>query len=286
MEINSIVIPTFLEQICRTSDAGANWLKSLPEHIGRLRDQWSLSIGDPIVENASCSWVAPCVRADGSAAILKLGMPHTQAESEIDGLYFWRGDPTVFLFEFDRAANAMLLERCLPGTPLKSLPTTEQDPIVARILQRVWAKTPDKETFRSLQNMVQEWTSGPDEQNEKGYDYGLLKEGDQLRAALAGDAATEVMLATDLHGGNILRATREPWLAIDPKPYYGDPTYDATQHLLNDKERLRSDGERTIARFADLARLDAERLQCWLFARLASEARVSDQQLARKIAPT
>jgi streptomycin 6-kinase len=286
MEINSIVIPTFLEQICRTSDAGANWLKSLPEHIGRLRDQWSLSIGDPIVENASCSWVAPCVRADGSAAILKLGMPHTQAESEIDGLYFWRGDPTVFLFEFDRAANAMLLERCLPGTPLKSLPTAEQDPIVARILQRVWAKTPDKETFRSLQNMVQEWTSGPDEQNEKGYDYGLLKEGDQLRAALAGDAATEVMLATDLHGGNILRATREPWLAIDPKPYYGDPTYDATQHLLNDKERLRSDGERTIARFADLARLDAERLQCWLFARLASEARVSDQQLARKIAPT
>lgn len=286
MEINSIVIPTFLEQICRTSDAGANWLKSLPEHIGRLRDQWSLSIGDPIVENASCSWVAPCVRADGSAAILKLGMPHTQAESEIDGLYFWRGDPTVFLFEFDRAANAMLLERCLPGTPLKSLPTAEQDPIVARILQRVWAKTPDKETFRSLQNMVQEWTSGPDEQNEKGYDYGLLKEGDQLRAALAGDAATEVMLATDLHGGNILRATREPWLAIDPKPYYGDPTYDATQHLLNDKERLRSDGERTIARFADLAELDAERLQCWLFARLASEARVSDQQLARKIAPT
>ena len=94
------------------------------------------------------------------------------------------------------------------------------------------------------------------------------------------------MLATDLHGGNILRATREPWLAIDPKPYYGDPTYDATQHLLNDKERLRSDGEQTIARFAGLVEVDAKRLQRWLFARFASEARVSDQQLARKIDPT
>lgn len=283
--MNSIVIPTFLEQVCRNSDTGTNWLNSLPKHIGRLRERWSLSIGDPIHENASCSWVAPCVRADGSDAILKLGMPHTQAASEIDGLSFWRGDPTIFLFEFDREANAMLLERCLPGTPLKSLPVAEQDPIVARILQRIWAKPPDKKTFRSLQNMVQEWTSGPDDQNEKGYDYGLLKEGDQLRTALAADATTEVMLATDLHAGNILRATREPWLAIDPKPYCGDPTYDATQHLLNDKERLRNDGIRTIARFADLVGVDAERLQRWLFARLASEARVSDQQLARKIAP-
>ena len=284
--MSEMVIPTFLAQVCRSSDTGTNWLNSLPEHIGRLKDQWSLRIGDPIVENASCSWVAPSVRTDGSAAILKLGMPHTQAENEIDGLVFWRGDPTVLLFEFDRAANAMLLERCLPGTPLKSLPTAEQDPIVARILQRVWTKPPDKKIFRSLQNMVQEWTSGPDGQNEKGYDYGLQKEGDQLRAALAADAATEVMLATDLHGGNILRATREPWLAIDPKPYYGDPTYDATQHLLNDKERLRSDGEQTIARFAGLVGVDAKRLQRWLFARLASEARISDQQLARKIDPT
>ena len=28
--------------------------------------------------------------------------------------------------------------------------------------------------------------------------------------------------------GNILRAQREPWLAIDPKPFVGDPPDDAT----------------------------------------------------------
>ena len=30
----------------------------------------------------------------------------------------------------------------------------------------------------------------------------------------------------DLHGGNLLRAEREPWLAIDSKPIVAEPAYD------------------------------------------------------------
>jgi streptomycin 6-kinase len=61
-----------------------------------------------------------------------------------------------------------------------------------------------------------------------------------------------VLLATDLHAGNVLRARREPWRVIDPKPFVGDPAYDATQHLRNCGVRLRSDPDGTIRRFADL----------------------------------
>ncbi len=50
-----------------------------------------------------------------------------------------------------------------------------------------------------------------------------------------------MLLATDLHAGNVLRAEREPWLVIDPKPFVGDPTYDALQHMLNCDDRLRAD---------------------------------------------
>ena len=36
-------------------------------------------------------------------------------------------------------------------------------------------------------------------------------------------APTErVLLHQDLHAGNVLRARRQPWLAIDPKPLAGD----------------------------------------------------------------
>jgi streptomycin 6-kinase len=88
-----------------------------------------------------------------------------------------------------------------------------------------------------------------------------------------GAEAGHVLLATDLHAGNVLRAQREPWLVIDPKPFVGDPAYDATQHLLNGEERLMNAPFATIERFADLLQVDAERVRLWLFARTAAENR-------------
>ena len=61
----------------------------------------------------------------------------------------------------------------------------------------------------------------------------LVREGLRLFEELPQRAPSDLLLATDLHAGNVLRARREPWLVIDPKPFVGDPAYDATQHLLN-----------------------------------------------------
>ena len=89
----------------------------------------------------------------------------------------------------------------------------------------------------------------------------------------AGDRIPQVLLATDLHAGNVLRARREPWLAIDPKFFVGDPAYDLTQHLFNCEERLLADARGTIDRVADLAGVDRERVRLWTFARAAAEPR-------------
>ncbi len=59
--------------------------------------------------------------------MLKLGMPHFEAEDEIKGLRFWNGDPTVQPLDADDSAGAMLLERCKPGTPLRAVSEYEQD---------------------------------------------------------------------------------------------------------------------------------------------------------------
>jgi streptomycin 6-kinase len=90
---------------------------------------------------------------------------------------------------------------------------------------------------------------------------------------IADPAADEALLATDLHAGNVLRAEREPWLVIDPKPFVGDRAYDATQHLLNCVPRLRSTPTSTIGRFADLLEVEPVRVRGWLFARAAAEHR-------------
>ena len=84
-------------------------------------------------------------------------------------------------------------------------------------------------------------------------------------------SADDVLLATDLHAGNVLRAQREPWLVIDPKPFVGDRAYDATQHLMNCKERMLTAPTSTIRRFADLLEVDDGRVRLWMFARVATE---------------
>ena len=120
-------------------------------------------------------------------------------------------------------------------------------------------------------------------------DAGLVREGLRLFQELPRTAPSEVLLATDLHAGNVLRAEREPWLVIDPKPFIGDPAYDATQHLFNCGASLRADPDGTISRFANLLQVDKERVRLWTFARAAAEPRDNwknaKTDFARAIAP-
>ncbi len=67
---------------------------------------------------------------------------------------------------------------------------------------------------------------------------GRVQAGIALFRSLPATADRQVLLCTDLHADNILAARREPWLAVDPKPYAGDPAYDVLQHMLNCEDRL------------------------------------------------
>ncbi|MBT5536372.1 hypothetical protein HOK31_25125, partial [Candidatus Poribacteria bacterium] len=253
-----------------------------------LAGRWSLTLGPPFAEEASCSWVAPCVTQDGAAAVIKLGMPHMEARDEIHALRFWDGDAAVRILQADVGLNAMLLERCEPGAPLREEPEPEQDVVVAGLLRRLWRVPADPHMFRHLSEMTAWWGDEAMVDASKWVDPGLTREGIRLMNELASDGPHQALLATDLHAGNVLRATREPWLAIDPKPFVGDTAYDATQHLLNCDERLRADPNGTTRRFADLLEVDHERVRLWLFARAAVHSRCdvhTPDSLVRRLAP-
>ena len=258
-----LAIPEKLARNCRSGADRQAWLARLPAVVAELADRWSVSLGPPF-EGASAAWVAPV--AD-PPAILKVGMPHIEAEHEIDGLRFWDGDPTARLLQFDVGHNAMLLERCEPGTPLGDLPEPEQDAIVAGLLRRLWRVPPEPHPFRPLAVMTEHWISEARERDNGWKDAVLFDEGLRLLDELPRTAPRPVLLATDLHAGNALQARREPWLVIDPKPFVGDPAYDATQHLLNCRQRLLARPTEVIGRFADLLEVDRERIRLWMFAR-------------------
>jgi streptomycin 6-kinase len=269
-----LIIPERLAATCHGSAERCNWLERLPQVICELRARWSLSLGAPFDgSEVSCAWVAPAVRRDGSRAVLKLGMPHMEAAHELQALLFWDGDPAVRLLEGDVALNAMLLEYCEPGTVLREVPEPEQDVVIAGLLRRLWRRPVSPHPFRPLSVMIAHWADETRATASRWIDAALVQEGLLLFEKLARPSSGDVLLATDLHAGNVLRAQRESWLAIDPKPFVGDRAYDATQHLFNCMDRMLTAPDTTIRRFADLLDVEDEQVRLWMFARAAAEPR-------------
>src|SRR5215510_1590056 len=252
----------------------AEWLARLDENRCALARRWSLTIHSPFDhDDIDGAWVAPVTCHGGTSAVLKLAMPHMEADHEIEGLRFWNGDPTVRLLEADDDLGAMLLERCEPGISLRAVPEPDQDVVIARLLRRLWRQPPSPHPFRPLSAMIDDWCEETMSRSGEWTDPGLVHEGLRHFRDLVRPSGRDVLLATDLHAGNVLRAQREPWLVIDPKPFVGDPTYDATQHLLNCHGRVSADPLGAIARWAGLLGLDPDRLRRWMFARLAARPR-------------
>lgn len=276
----------------RESDELRAWVSRLPDLVPVLAERRELQLGEPYEPGGHCSWVAPARGRDGQDLVLKLGWRHPEAEHEADALRAWAGCGSVLLHAaetFD-STSALLLERCTPGGPLSSLPEPEQDVVVAGLLRRLWAQPVDLQPFRPLSEMCDEWAAEFEEdlaESAEPVDPGLAREAMTLFRELPATAADTVLLCTDLHAGNVLAAEREPWLVVDPKPYVGDPAYDALQHMLNCTERLHDDPVAFAKRMAALLELDPERLRLWLFARCVQECLGEPElsEIAVRIAP-
>lgn len=253
------------------------WAAGLPEAVAAVCARWSLTPGAPFEPGGSTAWVAPVRGADGGVAVLKLVRRHFEAEHEAAGLRVWAGNGAVRLLDHcrvDERTDALLLEACQPGTPATVLSPDEQDTLVCRMLRRLSIAAPADGPFRSLAQMCDTWADGVDGTQAATLlgDPGLLRAGTELFRVLARDFPDPpVLLSTDLHAGNVLASQREPWLAIDPKPFVGDRTYDLTQHMINCDERLAAEPRPFVRRMAALADVSPERLRQWLFARCVVE---------------
>jgi streptomycin 6-kinase len=211
-----------------------------------------------------------------------------EGRDEIAGLRFWAGDPTVRLLDSDSGLNALLVERCEPGTSLRELAEAEQDVVLAGLCHRLWRTPPAHCAFQPLSLMIAAWIEETAAASANWRNNGLVRSGLRVFEKLKDTSADNVLLATDLHAGNVLRAQRESWLVIDPKPFVGDRAYDATQHIFNCRDRLLAAPQATIQRIADLLDVDSERVRLWTFARSAAEPRDAwtddSQAIARALA--
>jgi len=232
----AVAIPASLVWL-RNEPGGPEWLERLPALVEECAERWSLRLGAPCPD-AHVSFVAPASTPDGSTAILKINIPHEESEHEADALRHWDGRGAVRLVADDRSRNALLVERCRPGWQLWAVADEEEgNRHAAAVLRRLWRPAPDEHSFRPLSDAAACWAEQLPlrwRQTGRPYERSLLEEAVDFLREAGPDQRDPVVLHQDFHGGNVLRADREPWLAIDPKPLVGEREFD-TASLLRDR---------------------------------------------------
>jgi streptomycin 6-kinase len=252
---------------------GRAWLERLPQLKEECAAQWKLEVGPPF-RYAYASLAAPALLPDGGEAVLKICFPHRESEHEGDALRVWDGDGAVRLLREDRERRALLLERCRPGTSLGEMDLDAALDVFVDLLPRLWV--PVVEPFRPLADEAAWWAEtlkASWEQAGRPFERRVLDAARRALVELPPSQGEQVLLHQDLHAGNVLRAERESWLVIDPKPLIGEREFGLAPivrsvELGHSERAVRTRLDRLCA---DLG-LDRERARGWALAQTVAWA--------------
>lgn len=187
-------------------------------------------------------------------------------ENEAAALRAFNGIGAVQFLELNLAAKTIVMERAEPGNTLKELYLNgqEEESIeiacgIIKLLQQSRASQgsfTDIADFRSSFDLKTDFPQ--DQEKAKSIFDSLIASTDQ-----------KILLHGDLHHENIVRAQRRPWLAIDPKGYWGDPVYEAGCFIRNPMpeilltENLSQFLIARIHRMAAILNFDSSRVRRW-----------------------
>ncbi|MFF4114500.1 aminoglycoside phosphotransferase family protein [Streptomyces sp. NPDC001714] len=256
--------------IDREGDRGAAWITGLPATVEDLLRRWDC-VPDGEVTHGGVGLIVPVrLRSSGRRCVVKVSFPHPGNVHEPDAFEAWAGRGAVRLHGRDDARFALLLERAHVST-LAALESDDETvmTIAGRLSRRLAVPAPPG--LPRLRDRADTWAA---ELRENAAELSHALPPRTLDAAVAtarelGRTQPDTLIHGDLHARNILRADREPWLAVDPKGYAGDPAYDGGTLLKSRALSLiqSADLPKTVHRlldvFAEAAELDRERVRRW-----------------------
>lgn len=203
-------------------------------------------------------------------AVVKVSFPHPDNVAEPDAFAAWGGRGAVLLYERADECFAILLERAGAHTLAQVRDNNEVVRIAGRLNRRLAIPAPSA-TLPRLRDRAPDWER---ELRHDAVDFADALPRHVVHAAVAtarelGSDQSELMVHGDFHQRNILAGLREPWLAVDPKGYVGDPAYDGGTLLktrvlaLLEEDDLDKALLRSLEVFAEAAELDGERVRRW-----------------------
>lgn len=265
--------------IAMCGDRGRQWLDRLPIVVHELEKEWSITVGSPFPA-IEFNYVAEAVENNGCPAVVKISPPFDNNEifSEASYLEALNGRGTVRLLARDLARRAILIERAVPGKNLAELFTGNEvdaiDPAIT-VLREITNEPPkDKTDTISLDD----WFYGLRRYSEKDFPPHYAIAALEIYAQLANPDVKRYYLHGDFHPANIVSATRQPFLAIDPKGMIGPIGYDIAVFLNNFHwwqevhPNVREGLDQAVSKFAVAFDFDAGDLRRWAFAQMVLSA--------------
>ncbi len=254
-------------------DEGVGWLERLPALVRMCQERWRLSI-ESVVRDLSYNLVVLVVTADGTEAVLKLGVPNPELRTEIAALRAFQGGPVVGLLTADVDLGALLLRRLEPGRPLSDVESDEEATVIgARTIRDLPVAEPSAHEFPTVGDWaraferLRAWFDG-----STGPLPGRMVDGaEHLLRDLEASSSRRMLLHGDLHHDNMLFDRESGWTAIDPKGVIGDPAYEAARFQHNPipgflaMDRPREAARRRVTIMASILQEDRRRLLAWAF---------------------
>jgi streptomycin 6-kinase len=268
--VNLNLPPVFVKNVIHSfAPQGEKWIMNLPNLISEAARRWDLTLGEPFL--LSYNYVCAVTKADGTPAVLKLGVPNRELSSEIKALRVYAGQGSCHLLDADADKGLLLLERLQPGTMLATLEDDDlATEIAAEVINAIQHPVPKgggflsvREWFDELKNLRPRFSGGTGPFPEKTVEIvdGLVRE-------LFAEEYTQVLLHGDFQHFNILLSERG-WLVIDPKGVAGPAEYEVGPLLLNPWGKVPDEVEairrtqRRIAILAERLGFDRQRLWAW-----------------------
>lgn len=274
----------------REGEAGRAWLAELPGRLAAHLERWALTPERVVAPGGRISMIVLVRTADGTPAVLKVGLVTRETADEHEALAHWDGRGAVRLLAADPAEGALLLERLQADVSLRSLAEPKAMLEATAVLRRLWVPPAPGHPFTSVADRTGHLAETLRERREQPWAADarpLVDEALAHHADLVADTTESVLLHGDYHHGNVLAGERMPWLAIDPTPLTGERAYDlawlARDRLptLAAQPGSRAAARRRVSGLAASLDVDPDRLRAWSFFR-AVEAGVRDISVGQR----
>jgi streptomycin 6-kinase len=174
--------------------------------------------------------------------------------------------------------RAILLERAMPGANLKE--TFREDSgkavlVAIKTMRATIKKPPQGSTFLRLEDWFDNFFTKAETTTFPAL---FRKKAREFYKELSSNSKTEFLIHGDLHHENILSATREPFLAIDPKGIVGEIGYEISVFLNNHlcwqiaEPDLKGKLDAAVQQFSEAFAIEPQHLRKWAFAQMVLSA--------------